>query len=333
MAQSNSGETDPAAGAVNKQAKQRRQQSRCRVEEDANLVLLNQGTPLACIIEDLSLGGCRLRMEKKFLAGTMVRAEVNFKVCGVAQKLIGVTQWTDGDRVVGIRFVDMSERRASALAESISDVEIQAAIEAKLAAEEEAEQSASESDAAASAIEAEALNDSAIANPRPSASTPAAPVPGDPNSAHTAPVASANSAAATTSAESKSSAEKPRERRAHPRLNVDSNAIIRLVDLAADIPGRIIDLSVGGCLIHTTQRFPVGIFRRVETEFRLNGLPFRLGGVTQTIYDPHRVGIRFLDMSDRKREQLLELVAEVMESTEETDTASEHKSGPILEQP
>ncbi len=124
-----------------------------------------------------------------------------------------------------------------------------------------------------------------------------------------------------------------RERRAHPRLNVDTSALLHLIDIAAQVRGRIIDLSQGGCLIHTFQRFPVGIFRRVETEFQLHGLPFRLAGVTQTIYDPHRVGIRFLDMSNRKREQLTELIGEVMEYTMETETASEHKAGPGLEMP
>jgi c-di-GMP-binding flagellar brake protein YcgR len=90
--------------------------------------------------------------------------------------------------------------------------------------------------------------------------------------------------------------------------------VIRLVNLAADVHGRILDLSLGGCHIRTERRFPVGIFRRVEIEFRIEGLPFRLGGVTQAIHDPINVGIRFLDMSDRKREQLLQLIEEIKES-------------------
>ena len=52
----------------------------------------------------------------------------------------------------------------------------------------------------------------------------------------------------------------------------------------------------------------------MEVEFRIEGLPFRLAGVTQAIYDPFNVGIRFLDMSDRKREQLLQLIEEIEES-------------------
>lgn len=75
--------------------------------------------------------------------------------------------------------------------------------------------------------------------------------------------------------------------------------------------GRILDLSLSGCRIQTDERFPVGIYTRVETEFRLHGLPFRLGGVVQAIHDRKTVGIRFLDFSDRKRQQVEELIADI----------------------
>jgi hypothetical protein len=62
----------------------------------------------------------------------------------------------------------------------------------------------------------------------------------------------------------------------------------------------------------------------VETEFRIEGLPFRLGGVTQAIYDPFNVGIRFLDMSERKLEQLLQLIDEIKAHNETTEQAASH---------
>jgi hypothetical protein len=55
----------------------------------------------------------------------------------------------------------------------------------------------------------------------------------------------------------------------------------------------------------------VGIYTRVEAEFRLEGMPFRLGGVVQAIHDRRHVGIRFLDMSSRKREQLELLIEDI----------------------
>jgi c-di-GMP-binding flagellar brake protein YcgR len=108
-------------------------------------------------------------------------------------------------------------------------------------------------------------------------------------------------------------------RRLEARHGVETSAVIRLINLAADVQGRILDVSLGGCHIRTDSRFPVGIFRRVEVEFRIEGLPFRLAGVTQAIYDPFNVGIRFLDMSDRKREQLQQLIDEIRQAEQTTD--------------
>jgi len=93
--------------------------------------------------------------------------------------------------------------------------------------------------------------------------------------------------------------------------------VVRLIDVASKVQGRIVDLSMSGCRIRTNLPFPLGVFRRVETQFRMNGLPFRLAGVTQAIYDPFQVGIRFLDVSERMREQLAELIEEIKDRPED----------------
>ena len=102
-----------------------------------------------------------------------------------------------------------------------------------------------------------------------------------------------------------------RERRQQARHELDTSATILLVNVGSTLQGRILDLSLNGCRIRTDERFPVGIYTRVETEFRLQGLPFRLGGVIQAIHDRNTVGIRFLDLSERKRKQVLELIGEI----------------------
>jgi c-di-GMP-binding flagellar brake protein YcgR len=105
--------------------------------------------------------------------------------------------------------------------------------------------------------------------------------------------------------------------------------VIFLVRVGSELHGRIQDISAGGCRIRTAEPFPVGIYTRVETEFRVEGLPFRLGGVIQSIHDRGRflVGIRFLDMSERKREQLAMLIEEIDELAERKDGASEAGPG------
>ena len=104
-----------------------------------------------------------------------------------------------------------------------------------------------------------------------------------------------------------------RDRRQELREEVDTAAVIHLINIASRLQGRILDLSVGGCRIRTDERFSVGIYTRVETEFNLAGLPIRLGGVVQAIHDKHMVGIRFLDMSSRKREQVEQLIEDIRE--------------------
>lgn len=106
-----------------------------------------------------------------------------------------------------------------------------------------------------------------------------------------------------------------RERRAQLRHAVDASAAIVLVHSGSRLSGWILDLSLDGCRIRTDARFPVGIYTRVEAEFRVDGLPFRLGGVIQAIYDRQLVGIRFLDVSERKRAELAQLMVEI-EATE-----------------
>jgi hypothetical protein len=49
----------------------------------------------------------------------------------------------------------------------------------------------------------------------------------------------------------------------------------------------------------------------VEVEFALDGMPFRLAGVVQAVHDRQTIGIRLLNLSERKREQLAMLMEEL----------------------
>ena len=101
---------------------------------------------------------------------------------------------------------------------------------------------------------------------------------------------------------------------------MDSTATVFLLDVRANVRGRILDVSIGGCRIRFEERFPVGIYRRVEVEFLLDGLPFRLPGVVQSLHDRFTAGIRFVDLSERKQEQLLFVIEEITEAAREGET-------------
>jgi c-di-GMP-binding flagellar brake protein YcgR len=308
----------------------RRKAPRFDVEGEATLFLVNHGSQIPCHVVDLSLGGCRVRTRERFRAGSLVRVEISFKVRGLAFRLGGVTLWTDGRHLVGIRFVDMIARRKEALAEALGEIENEIAEKIKKQAAEANDRGEDEKTASLPAVipviaapsqpvpvlpplpTIQAPETERLKTAGPGVSLPpeeSVPALTDhslrPFVVHRPP---------TKPAETRAADPVQRNRREQSRQEVDTSAVIHLVNIAARLKGRILDLSLSGCRIRTDERFPVGIYTRVETEFHLEGLPFRLGGVIQALHDRHHVGIRFLDMSPRKLEQLQYLIAEIEET-------------------
>lgn len=279
------------------------------VDATATLVLVHHCLSIEARIVDLSLEGCLLRAVKVYHVPASALVEVRFAVQGLPFRLGGVAQWTDGKHVVEICFAEMSSRRRDELAELLAELQAdeEAAEPAPAAADKlpetdklteraQVERPANEKSWVAKREE-EPLN-----GPRGSEMKPAA----------AQAVVSAPAAQPSI-----------RERRTQPRHSVDTKAMIFLVDVGSRETGRIVDVSLNGCRIHTDQRFPVGIYRRVEVEFVLDGLPFRLGGVTQSLHDKHTVGIRLLDLSERKREQLMQVIEEINDMRQEKNPRGE----------
>ena len=344
---------------------ERRKMPRCAVDEDAVLLLVGRGATVQCRIVELSLTGCRMSTRERLPAVGELRVEATFKVHGIAFRFGGAIEWADGKNLVGIRFVDLIPRRRDELIEVLFELEAEIAAKAgKEAAEKRVAEARAKQIAERQATgQTEALPlvekrppappenqwkqapEPVVAASQPgkialgsvlgSASMPAfgsvsrpilAAVPlavssQEPRSQLPAPqLASQRPAKATK-----------RERRVLSRHEVDTSAVIFLVNVGSKLSGRILDLSVGGCRIRADERFPVGIYTRVETEFRIEGLPFRLGGVIQAVHDRDRrlVGIRFLDMSSRKREQLEQLIEEIEEMQGNQNIATPRDSGEL----
>jgi len=329
-------EAEETAEYAATQHPERRCGNRYAVDEASVVLLVSHGLPMECRILDLSLEGCRMRTRDRFRGGIGVRVEVTFKVNGLAFRFSGVTRWTDGQNLLGIHFEDVALRRREALAEVLDEVEAaiaaktakqeaeklaaerqaEAEAEAKQAQEEakrqaqekqvrEAEERQARRQAEIHAVQQQARPPGAVipqAKPQEDKPQPASPPPAKPSS---------------------------RERRAQSRHGVDTSAVIDLIKIGSRLTGRILDLSASGCRIRTDERFPVGIYTRVETEFRLEGLPFRLGGVIQAVHDRDRrmVGIRFLDVSERKREQVAQLIEEIEELHARKEQAQAKASG------
>ena len=278
------------------------------VEEDAHLLLVKHGSIVPCRILDLSLGGCRVRTLERFPAESMMCVEVNFKVKGLPFRFSGLVQWTDCQHLAGIRFEGVPRRRREELVEALSELE--AAEIAKAAEPVPEKQVTTERPAEKRPVEMRVVEEqAAVSQPAVAA---IAEQPEQEAQAQILVQAPAQAMTAQTAAPANVKTSK-RERRESSREAVETSAVIDLIKIASRLQGRIQDLSLNGCRIRTDERFPVGIYTRVETEFRLDGLPFRLGGVIQSIHDRNTVGIRFLDMSSRKREQVEQLIEEIRE--------------------
>lgn len=236
---------------------------------------------------DLSRGGCRLEMPERVFLGILSRVEVQFQLRGIAFRVVGVTAGTRTSQSFAVRFLDLPRRREQELAEVLAEV-------ANLAPGKQPGETSL---------------------PPPPDAAPAAPAP-----LHASVPASVPLPAAlpqSISEEETANAMPERrasDRRASNRHTVDTRANLILVKSAISMSGCILNLSLGGCRVRTDERFNVGIYTRLEAEFFLHGLPFRVGGVSQAILDKNTIGIRFLDMSDRRRDQLAELMAEIAEA-------------------
>jgi len=304
---------------------ERRDHPRYPVDEAATLLLLSQGSCIAGRMVELSVEGCRLRTPAHFSAGIGTRVEIAFRIHGLAFRFGGIVDWTLDSHLFGVRFVDVPSRCHVELCDVLLEAEADmAALAAKEAAksfrvqplnerscedEKRGPQQAEPGKAqhlaawARSGRPTQAVADTQMNSERQTQSdSQPEPISRFPGLQAVASHAGASHAG--------------RDRRAQSRMTVDTSADILLINIGCHLAGRIQDLSVGGCRIHTDERFPVGIYTRVETEFRLEGLPFRLSGVIQAVHDQHRqlVGIRFLDMSSRKREQVEQLIKEIEEA-------------------
>jgi hypothetical protein len=69
--------------------------------------------------------------------------------------------------------------------------------------------------------------------------------------------------------------------------------------------------------------FRWGIYRRVEGEFTLDEIPFQVAGVVQALDDPRTIGIRLLDLRQRKREQLAAWIEELEEAERRESSMNE----------
>lgn len=306
---------------------ERRSDLRYSVDEDSIVLFVGHGAPQEAHLVDLSQDGCRLRTTEPIIARSRLPVEVFFTIEGISFRFRSVLQWTDGHHLVGIRFVNSMPQRLVELATVICKMEKTAAARADLVnlliAKHKAEQSTGRQATVWADAPGQVGEQGRVDEPGHVGQ------PGHVGGAGRAPVAGKLTKlfdfAPPPRADAKERAT-GRERRGHARHELDTTAMIILPNVESPLHGRILDLSLTGSRIRTDERFPAGLYTRVETDFRPQGLPFRLGGVIQAIHERNIVGIRFLDINEQKREQVSGLIGEIERSQAELPGPLEHRA-------
>jgi PilZ domain len=269
---------------------EQRKYLRFPVEGEAMLFAEQLQSAICCHMIDLGLEGCRLRRGDDEPLQVGMTVEIAFRLAGTLFRFPGTIQWSAKNTILGLYFTKMSDSRKNELADLLGAMHEEMEAREKETREKQKQEPAVQAKPAApqSQETAQASNLHLVPNPVQ-----------DPVSDSTPPA--------------KSGPPRRRERREHDRHEIDSIARVLFLSIHSRVTGKVLDLSLGGCRIRAQQEIPVGAYRRVEVEFMVDGLPLLLPGVTTSLHDKFTIGIRFVEMTDRKRNQLQTVIDEISE--------------------
>lgn len=252
-----------------------------------------KGCKYPCEIVDISLSGCCVRTESPFLPGNLANVEIELPIYGMLLRMVGTTQWVTRKNLIGIRFMHISSRSKDQLAGLLTCLVDTSAADA--VREVIAVAAAAQNAGRGLVLEIPDALLQSLRQPR---------IPPKERVQQESP------------ASQPPSAKPARSLQGEVRFAVEeaSSASLRFLKDDSRLSGSIVGLSKGGCSFHTTAHFALDIHVRVEVEFQMRGLHFRLLGVTENLRDQRTVDIRFLDMSFRKQGELAELIDELQEA-------------------
>jgi len=254
--------------------------------------LVHRGVGIPCEMLDVSLSGCRLRTLRPFTEGALESVKVVLSIQEMVLSIWGVTQWTSGDRVVGVRFVHPTGRTRNQLAGLLTCL---------------VDRSAAEVVKAAVAAASARADSPIIALEHP---LPVEPEPEPPP----VPVVEEEFQEVVFAPPPP---RRPALRSEYKVLTLeegDSPALLYLVAEESALQGDVLDVSQDGCLVRLKRPRELRLNAQAEVEFHLRGLPFRLPGLTCEMHGGQLAEIRFTEMSRRKREDLSQVILELIEA-------------------
>ncbi len=117
-------------------------------------------------------------------------------------------------------------------------------------------------------------------------------------------------------------AKNQKEKRRHPRVNVDLALEYRVADAAKGQAGMVINVSEGGLLLHSINDMPVGAKLNISIlfskGFELNNIEVLAEIVRKNKYSgadrqEYQYGLKFIDILEEDRQKLKRLLTEESE--------------------
>ncbi len=279
--------------------------------------LIHKGTRVPCFVLDISLTGCCVRTPLPFMAGALETVKVVFPIFEMILSIWGVTQWVRGEHLLGIQFRHPTAQSKNQLAGLLTCLIDSSAAEVVKRAMAE--------------IVADPGENPIIQLEHPTAPA-SAPEPEPGSEQENEQCSEPEPASAATNVESVVphieqllQADRPRLSSQEPVLSMevgDSPATLTLLGDDSVFMGDVVDLSLTGCLMRLSRRCSVRPKAQAEVSFHMQGLPFRLGAVTQEMHDKRTLEIRFAQMSRRKRDDLNQVISELIELSKRDKVAS-----------
>jgi c-di-GMP-binding flagellar brake protein YcgR len=104
-----------------------------------------------------------------------------------------------------------------------------------------------------------------------------------------------------------------KEQRRNPRFECSGTASIQTAADEPPCPGKIVNVSAGGCLIVLQRPQSVSQDTMVELTFKVNDLVFRVWGKVRAVRSDTAIGFEFPLLSERVRKRLEDLIEQLIE--------------------
>jgi hypothetical protein len=110
-----------------------------------------------------------------------------------------------------------------------------------------------------------------------------------------------------------------RDHRRYPRLDCGGLVDLRVLPNGGKETGSLVNLSKRGCCFLADEALRGCEGARIEVHLKICGIDFRVGGIIRHVHRWRRAGIEFVELSERKREQIEELMRELGELSKAAD--------------